>query len=64
MSKSNRDDFPREKNWKLMYLRHRKLHRAQQLRLNFPRGRCTPPFDELQQASLRHYAIIHNASDQ
>ena len=34
---SGKDDWPREKQWKNLYFRSRKLARAQQLRIDYPR---------------------------
>lgn len=37
ISMSNKDDFPREKQWKNLYTRSDKLARAQQLGIDYPR---------------------------
>ncbi|GKX58881.1 hypothetical protein [Leminorella grimontii] len=34
-----RSDFPKEKRWKLMYIRSKKLARAAQLGMDYPRVR-------------------------
>jgi hypothetical protein len=47
MATNPQDSWPREKNWKMMYTRQCKLKRAEQLRINYPRGRSTPPFEEM-----------------